>query len=233
MRPALAIRSGARRAKAGLATVPLSSDQVKAVGQERSACALVAILPPDAAPFILEDSASKLSILSSEQIARRLVDVLAPMGSSSLDNATSTLGRLLTWVADSYPAGTEIEGSEVRAWFAAKPPPQSTLHGLKWLKDHCGIDLPARGLTARRFKGAAPSTTHDKESFSLTTVLGLEHIAANHSSPFVRGHAAGWVFLARHSLRIEQSTACVINAVHPPLVPRAPRQAHHWRGPQG
>ena len=62
-----------------------------------------------------------------------------------------------------------------------------------------------------------------KESFTLRILLGLEAIAAGHASEFVRGHAAGWAFLALHALRVEQSMDLSINAFVP----------FEWRGWKG
>ena len=45
--------------------------------------------------------------------------------------------------------------------------------------------------------------------------MGLEELAECHPSPFVRGHAAGWAFLALHALRVEQSMDLVINSFVP------------------
>ena len=82
--------------------------------------------------------------------------------------------------------------------------------------DHCGLDLPSGWAAAlRRFRRPPPRGHHAKESFTLRILLGLEPIAAGHASEFVRGHAAGWAFLALHALRVEQSMDLSINAFVP------------------
>ena len=48
--------TGARRARAGLAGVPITSEQITAVKVERAARCLTSILPQGAAAFILHDT---------------------------------------------------------------------------------------------------------------------------------------------------------------------------------
>ena len=84
---------------------------------------------------------------------------------------------------------------------------------LAWLRDWCGVDLPARAPIARAFKRTAGVSTNDKESLSLYARLGVEWLAATHQSPIVRGQAAQWITMMQSALRAEQAGACVINSV--------------------
>ena len=210
---------GAKRAAAGLADTPINTELIRGVMCERAARCLTSILPFGSAGFILGDTEEDIRERSPEEIAERLVANLSPYGSSSLDAAFSTLGRILSWVQDSRPDASCVRGSDVTDWLGSLPAvSNSILTSMRWLRDWCGIDLPGRGPATRPFRGRAPSTENDKESLSLAAVCGLELIAANPSnSRFVRSHAAGWCSLARMALRLKQSNCFVINAVvsHP------------------
>jgi hypothetical protein len=134
-------------------------------------------------------------------------------GVTSLESAYSALGRLRTWVIENRPDSPRVTGSHVFDWYEACPPSSATLAGLTWLRDWCGVDLPVRGVTARAYRGSAPSSEHDKESLSYADILGLEELSASHPSAHVRGHAAGWFVLAKAALRVKQSLGCAINAI--------------------
>ena len=84
---------------------------------------------------------------------------------------------------------------------------------MTWLRDWCGIALPARGPACKPFRREPTRRSNDKESLSVLAVRALEHVAFSHPNSFVRSHAAGWITLAKCALRVEQSTSCVVNAV--------------------
>ena len=207
--------TGAKRAQAGLAAVGITHAEVRQTKAERAARALVALLPYGTAPFILHDTLEGVRARTPEDTAERLVRALKTAGVSSLNNASSILGRLLHWMTQHRPESTVVLGPDVADFFEEHPPSQAARDGIKWLRDWCGLDLPARGLAARTpARGGAPrSQPQDDLSMSFSIELGLEVIAHGHPSKFVAGHAAGWAFLARAVLRLEQGSACVINAV--------------------
>ena len=196
---------GAKRAAAGLADVTLRrEDEVKAK-RERAARALVAILPPEAAMFILH--AREPDPRPAAGVAEDLVDLLKEHGEGALNSAAGALGRLLTLVMDECPSDSTLTGVHVKRFLEKVPPSAAFGKGVTFLRDWCGVDLPARGPTMRPAAKAAraPSTRNDTEEMDLMLYIGLEVISLNHPSPFAAGHAAGWAFLARHSLRFEQS----------------------------
>ena len=213
---------GAKRARAGLADEPLRHSATKAIYAERAARALVSILPFGCAGFVLHDPPDLVASRSPAANAELMVRVLEKRGVSSLDAAYSTLGRLLAFVRATRPGATSVAGSDVSAFLSAHPPSEATTSSIRWLRDWCGLDLPARGAAAGRRRAApgeaplgapvAPPVARDNESLSFKMTLHLEALAARHPSVYVRGHAAGWLFLARHALRFEQSCDCAISA---------------------
>ncbi|KAL3907676.1 MAG: hypothetical protein SGPRY_010089 [Prymnesium sp.] len=212
-----ALCPGPWRSRAGLSDTPLCLMEVKRVRAERAARALVALLQHGAARFILHDPAVVIDAASPEVVAERLTSVLsAVVGVSSLDAAASVLGRLLGWVRENRPETREVSGSHVHDFLTVHPSSAATITGLVWLRDWCGLGLPARGAAMRPHRSMGVCLAHDKESLSLPVrmAIGLETLAACHpSSPFIRGHAAGWLFLARDALRVEQSSDCTANVV--------------------
>jgi hypothetical protein len=139
------------------------------------------------------------------------------MGVSSLAGATSTLGRLLTFALDRGGPGTAVSGSVVTDFYTTYPPSATVITSVAWLRDWCGIALPARGAVPRPFKGAPPVCENDKESVTPHILVHLEHLAATSESPFVRGHAAAWFTAAKLAQRHVGAVNCVINAfvAHP------------------
>ncbi|KAL1496473.1 hypothetical protein AB1Y20_016427 [Prymnesium parvum] len=204
--------TGAKRAQAGLADVPLSSSDISAVRRERAARALASILPWAAAGFVLGDSPEMVASRSASETTKRLVSALSAYGVSSTEAAYSALGRLMSWVILHHPEATSIEGSHLSDFLAAERPSATTLTALAWPRDHCGLAIPARGPVCRPYRCRPPVAQHSKESLSIGAVVSLEHIAANHPSEWVRGQAAGWSVLSRLALRLEQAQSCVINA---------------------
>lgn len=204
--------TGAKRARAGMADVPLSSTDISLVHRERSARALASILPWSTAGFILGDSDALVTSRPVVETTERLVRALTSYGVSSVDAAHSTLGRLLSWMVEHHPGTLVVEGSHVSDFLASEQTSATTLTALVWLRDHCGLALPARGPVCRSYKRRPPAAPRSKESLSLGAIVGLEHLAAHHSSEMVRGQAAGWCLLARLALRVEQAQSCVINA---------------------
>ena len=216
--------AGAARSAAGLGDVPLLHADVRVRSAERAACALTALLSLEAAAFILHDPLSALEARDKEGVAADVIGALSAFGVQSLEGAYGALGRLLQWVQSHQPGASAVTGSMVCAFLSAVRPSSSLLSSLQWLRDHCGLDLPSgRGAALRRFRHPPPRGRRVKESFTLRILLGLEAIAASHASGFVRGHAAGWAFLALHALRVEQSMDLSINAFVP----------FEWRGWQG
>ena len=207
--------TGAKRFRAGLGDVPLAHAEAKATRSERAACALAALLPIESAAFILSDPLEDVLARDPDMVAGQVIRVLATAGAVSLDGAYSVLGRLLQWARTHHPAASAITGSVVTDFLAANPPSAAVTGGITWLRDWCGLDLPARAPCLRPFRGRAPATSHAKETFTLRILLGLEALADAHPSPFVRGHAAAWAFLALHALRVEQSLSLVINSFVP------------------
>lgn len=181
--------------------------------RERAACALVSILPWAAAGFILGDSEQLVTSRSVAETTVRLVRALSTYGASSVDAAHSALGRLMSWVVVNHPEARVVEGSHVSDFLAHERPSAATLAALAWLRDHCGLAIPARGPACRPYRGLPPAAAHTKESLSLGAVVGLEYLAARHPSAHVRGQAGGWSLLARLALRVEQAQSCVLNAV--------------------
>ena len=205
--------TGAKRARAGLADQPIDGDEQRAVKAQRAARALVAILPYASASFILHDPPALVAARSTEDNAERMVRCLSSFGLASLKGAYSAYGRLASWMLVSRPATTTISGSDVTDWYEAHPPSSATTASVVWLRDWCGLDLPARGAVARPFKGRPPSRTNAKGAFDIFILTRLEVVAALHPSPFVRGHAAGWILAMRSALRAEQFQSMVINAI--------------------
>lgn len=163
---------------------------------------------------MLDDTAKDLAARSHVDTAERMVAVLSEHGHTSVDAAFGALGRLISWVVENKPPATRVTGPVVSDYL-------STLSGgaqstaciaYKWLADWTGLNLHARAPVLKRFRNGSASSSRDKESFNFHIVAGLEHIAATHTSEFVSGHAAAWLFLATHALRVEQSRACVVNA---------------------
>ena len=223
MPPALPA-AGAARSAAGLGDVPLLHADVRVRSAERAACALTALLSLEAAAFILHDPLSALEARDKEGVAADVIGALSAFGVQSLEGAYGALGRLLQWVQSHQPGASAVTGSMVCAFLSAVQPSSSLLSSLQWLRDHCGLDLPSgRGAALRRFRHPPPRGRHVKESFTLRILLGLEAIAASHASGFVRGHAAGWAFLALHALRVEQSMDLSINAF-------VPFECQGWKG---
>ncbi|KAL1514683.1 hypothetical protein AB1Y20_003771 [Prymnesium parvum] len=181
--------------------------------RERAAFALTAILPWASAGFILGDSEAMITNRPADETISRLIRALSTYGASSVDAAQSTLGRLMSWVVVHHPEARVVEGSHVSDFLAQDRPSAATLASLAWLRDHCGLAIPARGPACRPYKGRPPAATHTKESLSLDAVVGLEFLATHHPSALVRGQAGGWSLLVRLALRVEQAQSCVLNAV--------------------
>ena len=217
--PAPPISSGHARAAAGLGAVPISQTDTNLARRERSARALVSILPFEAAAVILLSPPDYIRQLDPAEVAERLVAALSGYGVGALDSAYTALGSFLGWVREHRPHVTVATGVEGADFFAAHPPSTSVLSGLNWLRDHCGLMTPGRAPVAKPFRPrgprAAPVLSHDKRSLSLAAVLSLEYIAAYHPSPTVAGQAAMWYCMAMAALRAEQARGLVINAFVP------------------
>lgn len=135
-------------------------------------------------------------------------------GESSLDGASSALGRYLTWAAARKPPGSTLSGSAASEFLESlgASARDSVLASFAWLSDWCGLVLPSRGPACRAHRTGQPQSSNDTLALGLWIIMGLEWLAVHHPSEFVRGHAAGWLYLALHALRAEQSHAHVINA---------------------
>jgi len=165
-----------------------------------------------AASFVLGDSAETVAARSVAETTARLVRALTAYGVSSTEAAYSALGRLMSWVILHHPDALSIEGSHVSDFLAAEQPSATTLTALAWLRDHCGLAIPARGPVCRPYRCRPPIAPRSKESLSIGAVVSLEYLTAHHPSEWVRGQAAGWSVIAKLALRLEQAQACVINA---------------------
>jgi hypothetical protein len=205
--------TGSRRVAAGLADVDAPADSFKAVRAERAARSLVAILPWGSAAVILRDPPDRIHQRDPASVAESMVTILSTYGAASLEPAYSFLGRLLSWVAEHMPESDTIHGTEYGAFLQAVPQSSSSATACAWLRDWCGVDLPARAPIARISTRTTGTGTHDKESLSLYARLGVEWLAATHQSPIVRGQAAQWIAMMQSALRAEQASACVINTV--------------------
>ena len=203
---------GAKRHAAGLMDIPLTNHALRENNQRRAACVLVALLPRETAPIVLSIPQRRLDSLGTEAVAKLLVDNLASHGASSLSNASSVLGRLLTFAADTFPSDHELDGGHVKEWLDSIHVSSAISRGITWIRDYTGLDLPARGASAKR-QGRSSGTLrrNDKESFSLVYMMGLEFLARHGETQYIRGHAAALYFLAQHALRAEQAAAFVIN----------------------
>ncbi|KAL1529825.1 hypothetical protein AB1Y20_000757 [Prymnesium parvum] len=148
----------------------------------------------------------------ADETAARLVRALSAYGASSVDAAYSALGRLMSWVVTHHPSAASVEGSHVQDFLEHEQPSATTLTALTWLRDHCGLAIPARGPVCRPYRCRPPLAPRSKESLSLGAVVGLEHLATHHPLEWVRGQAAGWSLLARLALRVEQAQSCVLNS---------------------
>ena len=212
--PDLPPSSGARRAKMGMGGVTLTKRELTLIKRQRSARALVSLLPRASALYVLHpDTAEHLASLPDGEIAERLVRVFSRRGQGSTQAAYSALGRLITWVRSNRASEPTLTGSVVDDWYRAEPPSKSTLFAMVWLKDWCGIDLPARSPVAFSYRGDRSTRSNSTESFTPLIFFGLEIIAGSHPNPRVRAHAAGWNLLARAAFRFEQSSDCCINAL--------------------
>ena len=230
-KPPPPIVSGHKRAAAGLAEDDISYEEIKRIRRVRSATDLVAILPYGCAAFALQDSDDAVRSRSDAENARRLVSHFSTFGTSSVNAAYSLLGRLLEWTSAHVAVGATMGGSDYSEF--ARSTGSGASVGFKttsrWLKDWCGVDVPARTGVERQASAAAEpaapppsgpppviddpaSVGDDRESLWLDEVLALEHLCAAHANPVVRGQAAQWAFLATHFLRGEQGNGCVINA---------------------
>ena len=205
--------SGARRSALGLGAVAQTRDATRLVEQERAARALVAILPFDAAPWLLSSRPETVAAEPPNEVAERLVDRLKGHNPGSLHSAASALGRLLTWIRVNRPSATEVEGIHYSDWVAATQPSSSTIDGLTWLRDHTGLITHARSAIGNGARRLPAGTSLAKEPLRPFILFGLETLAASHPSEFVRGHAAAWATMAKCLLRVEQATSCAINAV--------------------
>ena len=207
--------TGARRAQAGLGDVDLPVAEIHAVECERAARALVALLPWGSASYILDDSPALVLAREPAATAALMVATLSTYGASSLNGALSALGRLLEFSSHhSELVGTEVSGSTVTAFMRGLPSTGSVSNDLKWLRDWCGVNVPARGPSMRPFRGQHSVSSNNKLTFSPAIVMGLELIATHNPCPFVRGHAAGWYAIAMCVLRLEQASSVAINCVH-------------------
>jgi hypothetical protein len=206
--------TGRKRIAAGLGNVPLRHDEMVDVKRERAARSLIALLSPANAAFVLDEPLSSVEAQPPGTVAKALVGALKQYGESSLCGAASALGRLLTWVQAHKPPGTIVGGLVAGEFLDALPRESrdSVQMHFRWLHDWCGSQLPVRGAVCRAARVGHSVSSNDKESFGLFIIIGLEDIAALHPSRFVRGHAAAWLFLALHALRVEQSRGCFINA---------------------
>ena len=208
--------TGTKRARAGLAGTPLPHAEIKTCLRERSARALVAILPRGAASFVLHDPPSVVDARDPADTAERLVEALQTYGHTALDSAYGALGRLVTFVAKTDPSAESITGSHTRDFLKSlESGRHAATTGLTWVRDHCGCDLPVRAPVMRPYKVGRVLRANDKEPFTLRIMLGLEHLAKFHESPFVRGQAAGFFSMAKFIMRKEQASAVTINATVP------------------
>jgi hypothetical protein len=82
---------GSKRASAGLAGVPLTRDEKRAVEQERAARTLVAILPYGCAAYVLFSTDDYVSATAPEHVAEQMVGILSEFGTSSLSAAAAAL----------------------------------------------------------------------------------------------------------------------------------------------
>ena len=204
---------GRQRMRAGLGHIPLEHEEKCSIRQERAARALVSLLPLGSASFVLDDPPSAISARDPADVAEAMVGVLRGYGVSSLSGAHSALGRLLSWASALDGPPEAITGSTFRQFLDAQPYTTGLLGHFRWLRDWCGVDLAVRGSAARPYRNAAPASSNGKETLTLSIVLAIEYLAAHHPQPFVRAHAAGWFFLAKAALRLEQSAACVVNSI--------------------
>ena len=206
--------TGRKRALAGLGDVPLPSAEVRSVSQERSARALVAILPHGCAAYIISSPQSYVDSLPPEEVAEAMVGVLSGFGVSSLNAAAAALGSFLSWMMSTHPAATCAFGHHFAQYLRLPGLSPATLTSFKWLRDWCGISSPVYGPVFKAFsRQSSHSSSNDKESLSFRVLLGLEEIAATDASEFVRGHAAAWFLLCMAALRREQSSDCCISSV--------------------
>jgi hypothetical protein len=143
------------------------------------------------------------------------VSVLSDQGVGSLDAAASALGRVMTYVMEHHSADTAINGLHIKYFLEANPASQRFVDGVRWLRDWCGVDLPARGgiMRSAARTSAAPRKSLDTLEMDLKIACHLEYVGVYHPSPFVRGHAGGWSFMGRSMMRFEQSTSSCINSL--------------------
>ena len=205
---------GRKRALAGLGDVPLPSAEMRSVSQERSARALVAILPHGCAAAVISSPQSYVDSLPPEEVAEAMVGILSGFGVSSLNAAAAALGSFLSWMMSTHPAATCAFGHHFAQYLRLPGLSPATLTSFKWLRDWCGISSPVYGPVFKAFsRQSSHSSSNDKESLSFRVLLGLEEIAATDASEFVRGHAAAWFLLCMAALRREQSSDCCINSI--------------------
>ena len=210
--------TGAKRVAAGLADVLITTEERHAIRKERAARALVALLPRGSASFVLDTPAADVESRPASAVAEDMVYVLADRGVSSLDAAASAMGRVMAFVMTEYPDAVSVNGVHLRRFFETNPMTKRLRSGIRWLRDWCGVDFPARGAvmnTAPRQSAAVPPKVQDTLEMDLKITFSLEYISTSHPSAFVRGHAAGWNFLGRYMLRFEQSSNMCINALVP------------------
>jgi hypothetical protein len=205
---------GSKRASAGLAGVPLTRDEKRAIEQERAARTLVAILPYGCAAYVLFSTDDYVAATPPEHVAEQMVGILSEFGTSSLSAAAAALGAFLAWMQTAHPGTQTALGNHFAEYLKTH---RASKTAFKWLRDWCGIHNPARSAVFRGATSApGPSPAvggYAKGAFTLRIVIGLEEIVATDPSPFVRGHAAAWYLLAMAALRCEQAADCCLVAI--------------------
>ena len=180
---------GAKRAAAGLADVLLTADEITRTKRERAARALVSLLPFGSAAFVLQDPPESIPSRPAVEVAEAMVRILSGFGASQLESAYSFLGRLLSWAAQRHPSAATLIGSTVTEFLDSSRPSAANTTAMIWLRDRCGVALPARGPACKPFRRMPSLKSNDKESLSVLDVRMLEHVASSHPQPFVSSAA--------------------------------------------
>ena len=176
---------------AGLADVTQHHIDVVDVRREREARALVAVLPFECAVFLLHPTPpERIREEPPPAIAERLVGLLTKGWASRLCKRRVASSRASSPSSPPItPTVTKVTGLEIDDYFGSARRSQADVEAVTWVRDHLGLDLPARSALVDRHRHPAPQRESNTEAFSLRVFLALEILACSeHSFEKTRRH---------------------------------------------